>query len=174
MKTSILSIALLLAFSPVFGQEGKQDKKAEKKAKQEALAATIKAAVEAKNYTILMNSALPMRGRSINLTSSYDFTVRGDSAIAYLPYFGVAYRADYGSTEGGIKFAEPVKNYKVDFKQKKGYMISFEVTSPKDSYQVRVNIGLSGYASVDITPTNSDFISYNGEMQAPQASKEAL
>ncbi len=131
----------------------------------ETQAAKVKQATEAKNYTIEVDRAFPMRGQSINLTSSYDLAVRGDSVTAYLPYFGVSQRAIYGDSEGGIKFAEPAANYKISYNEKKQqYHITFDIRSPKDSYKISLYIFTNGSASVDISPSSSDFISYRGEL----------
>jgi len=164
MKTITLSIALLLMFSPVFSQNARQERRAERKAQEAARQIEIKTAVENKDFKIAVNRASPLRGRSISLTSSYDLAVQNDSATAYLPYFGVTFRADYGSTEGGIKFTEPMFNYTTKFNKRKGYVISFEIKSQKDFYRININIGISGHASINISPTNSDSIIYNGEL----------
>ena len=67
--------------------------------------------VQSKDFVITVNYANPLRGQQIYLTSDYDLRIKNDSAFAYLPYYGVAYVAPYGISEGGIKFSEPVNDY---------------------------------------------------------------
>ena len=164
MKTIILTTVLLLIFPPVFGQNTRQDKKAERKALKTTLQMEIKTVVENKNFKIKVNRAIPLRGGSISLTSPYDIAVHEDVATAYLPYFGVSHQAEYGSSEGGIKFSEPMLHYTTKFNKRKGYIISFEVKTQKNYYGITINVGMAGYATVDINSLYSDSINYSGEL----------
>ena len=164
MKTIILTAALLLIFPPVFGQNTRQDKKAERKALKITQQMEIKTAVENKNFKIKVNRAIPLQGGAISLTSPYDIAVHNNTATAYLPYFGVSHYVEYGSSEGGIKFSEPMLHYTTKFDKRKGYIISFEVKTPKNYYGITINVGIAGYASIDINSLYSDSINYSGEL----------
>src|SRR5690348_12767478 len=65
---------------------------------------SVKEMMDTRNFVFKAQTVTPTGGRLINLTSEYDFTVRPDSIIAYLPYFGRAYTAPINPTDGGIKF----------------------------------------------------------------------
>ena len=67
--------------------------------------------IESENYKIDVNTAMPMRGRSIPLTSSYSLTIRNDSVISYLPYYGRAYSIPYGGGDG-LNFKAILQKYK--------------------------------------------------------------
>jgi len=122
--------------------------------------------VESNDFTVKVNYANPMRGRQIYLNSDYDLRIKNDSAFAYLPYFGVAYIAPYGSNEGGIKFAEPVINYtNTPTRKKDGWNIRFRVKSKDITYDVLMNIFNNGNASIDFNSYNRDAISFNGAVK---------
>lgn len=88
----ILGIVLVLTGQSLCAQTKKEKK--EQKEKE------VKELIECKRFTIDVNRAIPMGGRSLNLTSPYSLEMRGDSAISYLPYFGRAYSAPYGGGDG--------------------------------------------------------------------------
>ena len=88
MKRLSYFILFSLFFATTFGQD-----------KQETAQA-----IEAKHYIFRAQTALPQTGAARQLTSSYDVTVRNDTVIAYLPYFGRAYSAAIGRTPSGIDF----------------------------------------------------------------------
>ena len=56
--------------------------------------------VDSGRIKIDVDRAVPMAGRSVNLTSPYSLEIHGDSILSYLPYFGRAYSAPYGGGEG--------------------------------------------------------------------------
>ncbi len=84
MKTKKQILMLLLALLVGFPTLSAQSKKEKKEQKKEA----VKKLIASENYKIDVQTALPMRGRSIPLTSPYSLEIRNDSVISYLPYFG--------------------------------------------------------------------------------------
>ena len=87
MRTKKQIFMLLLALLVGIPTLSAQSKKEKKEQKKEA----VKKLIESENYKIDVNTAMPMRGRSIPLTSSYSLEIRNDSVISYLPYYGRAY-----------------------------------------------------------------------------------
>ncbi len=136
------------------------------KAQEAELQAKVKQAVEGKKFRIAVNYVNPIKFQSRALSSEYDFAIKADSAFSYLPYFGESYggSAAYDSNDGGIKFKEPMQEYKLSGNEKKGYEMSFRIKSPRDSYQIFLSVSTTGYASISITPTQSSQINYNGEL----------
>lgn len=139
----------------------RKELKAEKKATMEK---EVEEKLKSKNFTFKARQANPMSGSSINLTSEYDLKMKNDSAFAYLPFFGVAYRAEYGSTEGGIKFEEIASEYKMNLK-KDIYTIEFTVKSSKDQYDCVFTISKSGYGTLQISSNNRQQISFYGILE---------
>jgi len=157
----ILLMMVVFSFQQAFAQ--KVTGKERRAAKVEEVHQLIKSG----NFRFVARTATPLAGSKIDLTSPYDLEMRGDSVKAYLPYFGRAYQASYGSSDGGIKFEELSKEKTVEFNERKSsYLISFEVKDQRDSYKISLSVGVSGYADLRISPTNRQAISYYGIVEA--------
>ncbi len=161
-KLVLLSIVTILASTLCFAQSKEGITKKEKRAKKKAVTEKmVKELLESKDFIFEARHVIPMSGASINLTSEYDITIKNDSAFAYLPFFGVAYRVEYGSFEGGIKFEEPTKDYNLIMK-KNIYAIEFTVDTDKDLFNCYLDISSSGYGTLKISSNNRQQISYHG------------
>ncbi|MCL1943296.1 MAG: DUF4251 domain-containing protein [Candidatus Azobacteroides sp.] len=126
-------------------------------AKMEALAQM----VESRNYVFVAEYAYPMNGRSIYLTSEYTFAVSQDTITAYLPYFGRAYVAPIDPDEGGIQFKS--NNFRYDItKKKNNWEVMIKTKSVQRNYQISLNIGTTGNATLNITSNDRQSISFNG------------
>jgi len=127
---------------------------------QDLDAATTKRIVDAKNYVFKAQTMTPSRGSLQQLNSEYDLTVKGDSVIAYLPYFGRAYSAPINS-EGGINFTSAKSGYTA--KQKKNrYEITIEPGDITDVQQLYLDIYENGRANLRVTSINRQPISFSG------------
>src|SRR5918993_706307 len=115
---------LLLAFNL---QPAAAQNTAENKSPTEAL-------LKSKNFIFKAQSAHPMRGSVVQLTTAYDLIVTGDTLQAYLPYYGRSYSAPINAGEGGIKLESTKFNYEMSDKGKKGWLIDIK---PMDDAQVR-------------------------------------
>ena len=60
---------------------------------QELDSAVVRKAVETKNYIFKAQTATPQRGGFRQLSSEYDFVVKPDTIVSYLPYYGRAFSA---------------------------------------------------------------------------------
>lgn len=122
--------------------------------------------LQSKDFTIKANYAIPLRGKQFYLTSDYDLRIKNDSAVAYLPYFGVAHVAPYNSSEGGIKFAEPMIDYSmVSNKKKNGWDIRFKIKAKEYNYDFFVTIFNNGSSSFTVSSYQRDAITFNGEIK---------
>ena len=163
MKTKCFLLIGLLVFSGVVWcqNENRQSKKAAKEAK-------VKKVVESGRFQVTMNQAHPMGGRMMSLTPDYTLVLAKDSAISYLPYFGRAYSAPLNS-EGGIKFAELMRDKKISFNAKKGsYILNFKVQAKEDTYHFLITVWLNGTATVNVTSNNRQGIDFSGEVLFPE------
>jgi hypothetical protein len=135
----------------------------------------IQEALEMKNFVFKAESVLPQRGRSRQLTPEYDLTVRPDTLIAYLPFFGRAYSAPIGMNDGGIKFTSLAYNYDIRKRKKNGWDINI---SPKDASDVRqlyLTVFDNGRATLRVLSNNRDGITYDGYVkQGSPVSKKAF
>src|SRR4051794_9719977 len=83
-----------------------------KAAAQETNGTTLKSLLSNKTFVFKAQSAWPLQGTVVQLTSGYDMKMLQDSINTYLPYFGRAYTAGYNS-EGGINFTSKKFDYKL-------------------------------------------------------------
>ena len=111
----------MLAGIPTLSAQTKKEKKEQKKE-------AVRQLIVSEDYKIDVNTAMPMRGRSIPLTSQYSLQIRNDSVFSYLPYYGRAYSVPYGGGSGLI-FNAPLKEYTMDM-DKKGKR-RYQILRPK-------------------------------------------
>lgn len=159
-----LSLALLLGIALCIGGQSlfaaDNNGKKEKKEKQEQRVRDI---LESGSFTIDVDRALPLSGRSVNLTSSYSLELRGDSAISHLPYFGRAYSVPYGGGDG-MRFEEAITDYSISYSKKDVAQIKFNARTEEDKFSFHVQVFPNGSASINVTPVNRQSISYQGEL----------
>lgn len=122
--------------------------------------------IENDHYTIEVNQMKPLRGKNVNLSSIYDLTVRNDSAIAYLPFFGRATHAPFATNDGGIKFAQRMENYqKSILSNDKGWSITFDINTGEYNYKFRITVFENGDSTIDVTSIQRDAIFFSGEIK---------
>ena len=152
------------------GAQTKNDKKAAK-------AAAMTKLINDRNYVFKANYVNPQRGGGRALTSDYDLVVSKDTITAYLPYFGRAYMADYGSTDGGIKFTWTKFEYKAT-QNKNGVqdilIIPKEknINDAKAVQSIRLSLSSSGYGSLQVLSMNRDPISFDGTIEERRKPKK--
>ena len=169
MKISgIIIIAAFVLISNLSAQNvDKRSRKKLKLEKKEAREKEVVKIIHDKNFIFSARHANPLSGSSRSLISDYDLVIKNDSAFAYLPYFGVAYHAEYMGTDGGIKFKESLREYQMNTK-KEMYTIEFSIDSPKDHYICILSISKSGYATLDISSNKRQAINFNGIIESPE------
>jgi hypothetical protein len=131
-------------------------------AQEDEKALIIQHAVDTKNFVFKAETVTPQRGRIRQLTPEYDLTIRPDTVMAFLPYFGRAFTAPIGTSEGGIKFTSTGFDYSLGKKKKNRWEITI---APKDATDVRklyLSVYDNGRATLRVISNNRDGISYNG------------
>lgn len=121
----------------------------------------MKKSIETKQYVFTARTANPIGGRSINLTSTYDLKVYGDSVICDLPYFGRAFSAT-AATGGGINFTSTNAEYTATDAKKGGWNINIKPKDISDIRQIDLFVSPSGYTTVTVTSNSRQSISYYG------------
>jgi len=144
------------AFTSVKAQDTNADKKAEE-------AAQVKAMVESQRYVFKPQSANPMRGRTVQLTSEYTVKVSKDTIVSDLPYFGRSYTAPIDPSKGGIQFNSTKFDYKLE-EVKKGWQVTIKPGDVSDVQQFFLTIFTNGSATLQVTSTNRTPISFNGSV----------
>lgn len=165
----IISILIFSVFTTnAQDKKSKKELKAEKKAQQRE---EIKSIVESKTFVFKANTANPMRGRTVNLTSDYDVKVTRDSIFSYLPFFGVAYSASYGGTDSPMIFNHPFET--INFENtKNGYLVKVSVKNNNDRLEYSFHISITGSTSLNVSSLNRQAISYNGNIEKIKEKKE--
>ncbi|WP_254639964.1 DUF4251 domain-containing protein [Chitinophaga sp. GbtcB8] len=148
LNGSLFLIMAITCCGQLFAQDNKKDK--------------IKNLVASQSYVFKAQTALPMSGRTRQLTSEYEVKVAKDSVITYLPYFGRAYTAPLDPSKGGIQFTSRKFDYTVNNAKKGGWNIQI---SPKDADDVRqmvLMLSEDGYGTLQVTSNNRQPIMFNG------------
>jgi hypothetical protein len=164
MKNLTVILLLLIPLVAIKAQEtqkSREEIRAEKKLQKRG---EIKNLVDNKTFVFNAEHAMPMGGSTINLNYHFNAKVDNDTVVSYLPFYGVAYTAEYGSRNSPFDFAKPMENYKSE-KDKKGYRISFDVKNKSDYLKYNFLISESGYATLHVTSTNRQFISFRGTVE---------
>ncbi|GAC1301826.1 MAG: DUF4251 domain-containing protein [Mucilaginibacter sp.] len=164
MKTLLKISVILMAASACFATAGAQTPK------QAVKAQAVKNMVNNMNFVFQANYVNPQRGGGRSLDYGYDLAILKDTVTAYLPYFGRAYVAPTDPTEGGIKFKTTHFDYKAKTNKKGGWDILIvpkdkNISDMRDVQSLRLSITSSGYASLSVTSTNRDPISFDGYIE---------
>jgi len=130
LKTLVSSLLLLLVFSGALAQKKEERKEKRQKAYLECLQL-----IESGEFKFEAEKAYPQSGSSIDLTTNYGFlTISENKSEADLPFFGRAYRMEYGG-DGGMNFKGKIFNEKFRQNNKKNKATyTFEV---KDKENLR-------------------------------------
>lgn len=167
MKTiNLFLIIFFLINDVVFSQIDKKDVKAKKQLEMAQL-------IEKGHFRFVAQSAQSNLGIFNNLSANYDMVFDSLHIKAYLPYYGRAYQAKYGNTEGGVKFdLEASKIEKKYNDRKKMFTISTELKDTDEKYSINLTAGLNGFADLKINFLNRQWISYYGTIEKIETQKK--
>ncbi|MDI1324009.1 MAG: DUF4251 domain-containing protein [Algoriphagus sp.] len=160
MKNCLFILTLLFAGISLNGYA--QDSKKEK---QEVASQSVKAAVEGRKFTFKAKSATPSKGGVIQLTSGYAMSVTPEQINSELPYYGRAFSGGYGGSETGITFTSKAFEYDVKPKKKGGWDVTIKPTDVSQIVKLFLSITSDGYATLRVTSTDRDSISYSGVIE---------
>lgn len=153
--SALIIMLLVICYGTTFGQSTAKDSKSEKPA-------LVKQMVNDRTFVFRAQFALPMGGSSIQLTSEYDVSLKKDTLVCFLPYYGRAYSAPMNPSEGGIQFTSTDFQYSVSNKKKRGWDVVIKPRDAKGVQQLTFYISESGYGSLQVTDNNRQPISFNG------------
>lgn len=133
---------------------------------KEKLAADVRNAVEIPDFTFKATYAYPTGYRSIYLSPYYDVKVSPDTVIAYLPYYGRAYRAPMDPREGGYRFTSTDFEYRVNKGNKKGsWDVVITLRDLDRSVTFRFDIWENGSARLSVNDVDRQQISFQGDLR---------
>ena len=175
MKTNILMTIAFLIFVLTRGYSQNTDKgikAADKAEKKLELAKLIENLVDSKQFIFVATRALPMGGASIDLTTNSNYVKFDPDYIdSYMPFFGQAYSVDYRN-DTGMKFEGKPELFTIKrLKKNRGYDILTKVSLARDTYDLRLEVGLEGNSTLTISSFNRSTISYVGQIVSPEKPK---
>lgn len=124
----------------------------------------VKQLIESKNYVFVAESATPLSGSFIRLTSIYFLKINKDSLDSHLPYFGVAFRAPMGTTESPLSFTSTDFDYSIKESRNAGFQIKIRINKPSDPDLMILSVSSSGYATLTVNSMHRQSISFYGEV----------
>ena len=169
MKKIILLVLILSCVTIINAQEKKKSKKEIKAEKNAKLAAETTELINSKTFVFKARTAIPMGGRTVNLTTDYDVRVENDSVFSYMPYYGRAYTAAYGG-ESPMNFEAPILDYSSE-KTKKGYQVKLVAKNKNDRIEFSFQIMETGSTTLVANSTNRQSISYYGMLVKKEEKK---
>jgi hypothetical protein len=156
---------LLVVIFLVFNTASAQNKKKEREAKR---IEEVKQLLTDRMYVFEATYMTPMRGASKSLTSDYDMSVTRDSLVSYLPYYGQASQAPMDPTKNALEFTSTRFEYSVKTLQKGGWEITIIPRDNRDLQKMFMTVSTDGYATLRVTSTYRDPISFDGTIEAPK------
>jgi len=173
MKRLIFVMLLVIPFLTMQAQNSSsKNQKESKKEKRTKRQNEVKQMLKDRNFVYHPTQANPMSGSTVQLDFSFSAKVQGDTLNSYMPYYGRAYSVEYGSQKGPFDFTLPIKDYTFK-KDKNGFMVKFEVKNGQDNIKYNFNISENGYASLTVTSTNRQSISYYGTIEKPEQENDS-
>jgi len=164
--TFILSIQLI-------NSQSKAEKKATKEANELKEYKHIQTIIDSKSFEFTADWARTQKGRRINLTGNANYLrVVGTKAEADLPYFGVAQSVPY-SGNAGINFNSDLSKYEVKkADKKKRIIIKANASKGIEKFSLTLTVYPSGNASLYISSSNRNGITYDGKLKEKTSKKE--
>ena len=164
MKKLSIILLMLVSVSMLHAQETRMTRKEAKAAQKAQLVEKTQALVNAGTWQFDATQMLPVSGRSRTLTSSYRVIVTESEIDSYLPYFGRAYRAEYGSTDSPLSFKGEISDLRVEKWKEGGWVISFKTENKNDRLEYTFHIGETGSATLKVNSSNRQQISFYGDL----------
>lgn len=136
----------------------------ERLAKQAKVEQMVDDSIGNRSFTIDINYVVPNRMPARHLEYGYYIRLYNDSVDAYIPFFGVAYRAEYGTNDEGIKYKGPISGFSINRINKDIQQVNIIAKKPLDEILYQIDIYKSGSATVFVRSMNRESIRFSGEM----------
>ncbi len=134
-----------------------------KEIRKKEQAARIRTAVaDSQHFVFRPQAAIPASGGMRNLSYGYELIVSLQKIDSYLPFFGIAYTAEYGSTKSPLEFISEKFTYTLATRKKGGWDIIINTKDTKDPKRLILNIFENGAASLQVSSNDRQPISFNG------------
>lgn len=125
----------------------------------------VKNVIDSSSFTFVAERMNPLRGSTRTLTSYYDVTVKPDTLISFLPYFGRSFQAPVYPSKSPLDFHSYNFTYKVTEKSPDQWQVFITPKDRQEIQQLMFTIFSNGTATLNIVNTNRDAISFYGHIQ---------
>ena len=160
MKKILLFAMIIVLASCATGRTAGQ--KEQSAAKYESQIAD---SINNRTLTVNFDFVNPLRFPAHHLTTTYSLKIKGDSISSYLPYFGRAYHADYGSTDSPLSFNGHSEGMNITKAKKDSYRITFQTMKQQENFEYILTIFNNGKATLNVNSNERDPISFDGEVE---------
>jgi hypothetical protein len=131
-------------------------------AQDSAKVALVKTMIASKKFVFEVQSVTPLKGGTRQLTYGYTLKVEADKLMSDLPYFGRAYQASPGSSDGGMKFTSKQFEYSSTARKKNGWDIIIKPKDVSNVQQLSLTVFDNGSTTLRVSCNDRDPISYSG------------
>lgn len=121
-------------------------------------------AVESRQIRIDISWMNTLKYGSKSVTPDFFLELKGDTLNSYLPYMGQAYRPTFSSQPQGLNFEVPARSIQKSHPKNNKWIYEISARTNEDNYKYVVEIYDTGKATIHVSSTSRDPISFDGEL----------
>ena len=173
MRPALIAILLLLMTTPVaMGQVDSLTGRQLRNFQKDQAYKQVKDLVESGNFQFVAVWGQPQGGGRLDLNGNNNYVRIEDNHVdTFLQYFGRVYNGRIANgNNGGILFQGDMENWEVRYDEKKR-KINYRFThkTGPETYELIMRIGAGGGASVTVSSSARDFMSFDGYIEPLKA-----
>ena len=136
----------------------------ERAEKRNEIRGAVAEAVESQQIRIGISWMNTLRYGAKSVTPDFYLELKGDTLNSYLPYMGQAYRPTMPSQSEGLNFEVPAQSVKKSHPKNNKWIYEISARTNEDNYKYVVEIYDTGKATIHVSSTSRDPISFDGEL----------
>ena len=164
MKATISSLVRLVLFMTITITLLTSCEPAQQSTATAASSEDVAKAINDDHWVFTADQVMPLRGRSRIITGNYDVQCKGDTLISYLPYFGRAYSATYGSTTSALDFKSTNFSYTKEKDAKGAWNVTIKPVDYTEVQAMYFTFYENGSAQLNVQSNNREAISFSGRV----------
>lgn len=176
MRPALIAILLLLMTTPVaIGQGDSLSGRQLRQFQKDQSYQQVKELVESGSFQFVAVWGQPQGGTRLDLNGNNNYVRIEDNHVdTFLQYFGRIYNGRLANSgNGGILFQGDMENWEVRYDEKKR-KINYRFThkTGPETYELIMRIGAGGGASITVSSSARDFMSFDGYIEALQSTEK--
>lgn len=169
MRPALIAILILLMTTPVaIGQGDSLSGRQLRQVRKDQAYQQIKDLVESGSFQFVAVWGQPQGGGRMDLNGNNNYVrIENNEVETFLQYFGRIYNGRLANANnGGILFKGDMENWEVRYDEKKR-KINYRFThkTGPETYELIMRIGAGGGASVTVSSSARDFMSFDGYIE---------